>query len=245
MTGTAFDKLAERYDQIWSRSAIGHYQRDAVWRVLDPLVRSGDSMLDLGCGTGEDALHFLSRGVYVHGIDASAEMVRVARARGVDAQRLALESLEKLHGSYDCAISNFGTFNCVQRFDRVASALAQLIRPGGFLAICLMSPSCIWEIGYFLGRANPSKAFRRWRPDGCPSAIGIQVYYPSTKRLAHTFRDFKLTQWRGIGLFVPPSFVSELSEPAIAKLAALDRHVAHWPFLRAWSDHRLLLFRRI
>lgn len=85
MSATAFDRLASRYDKLWTLSSIGRHQRAAVWRVLDPLIRPGDFVLDLGCGTGEDALHFLSRGAHVHALDASAEMIRIAREKGVDA----------------------------------------------------------------------------------------------------------------------------------------------------------------
>lgn len=246
MTGTVFDNLAEGYDQIWTRSAIGNSQRQQVWRVFDGLIRAGDFILDLGCGTGEDALHLMSRGAYVHGIDASQEMVRIARAKGADAQCLPLQSLGKLHGMYDAAISNFGVFNCVQRLDRVAVALERLIRPGGHLVICVIGRVCVWETCYFLRHKLPAKAFRRWQGNGTAPSLGLRVYYPSISQLAGAFRrNFRLVSWQGIGLFVPPSFVSGFPEITIAKLTALDRRLAHWPLLRAFSDHRLLLFQRI
>jgi ubiquinone/menaquinone biosynthesis C-methylase UbiE len=81
MTAAPFDLLAERYEALWSRSAIGRLQREAVWRVVDTLFRPGDTVLDLGCGTGDDALHLMSAGVAVHGVDSSPEMVRIARGR--------------------------------------------------------------------------------------------------------------------------------------------------------------------
>ena len=57
MIAAAFDRLAPRYDQLWTRSTVGHLQREAVWRHLAPLFKPGQTALDLGCGTGEDALH--------------------------------------------------------------------------------------------------------------------------------------------------------------------------------------------
>jgi SAM-dependent methyltransferase len=246
LTGTAFDHLAARYDKIWTLSSIGRNQRQEVWRVLDPLVQAGDFVLDLGCGTGEDALHFMDRGAHVHGVDASHEMVRIARARGVDAQPLPLECIGKLRGTYDAAISNFGVFNCIQRLDRVAVALEHLIRPGGYLAICIMGRVCVWETCYFLCRGRPAKAFRRWPGSGAASSLDIQIHYPSIKQLVHTFkRNFRLLAWQGVGLCVPPSFISGFSETTIDRLAALDRRIIHWPLLRALSDHRLVLFQRL
>jgi 2-polyprenyl-3-methyl-5-hydroxy-6-metoxy-1,4-benzoquinol methylase len=140
-----FDQLAATYDAVWTESSIGRHQRNAVWRRIDPLFRPGDCVLDLGCGTGRDALRLMSRGVAVQAFDASAEMVRVALSKGVNARQLALEDLHTLSGLFDGAISNFGPLNCVGDLDSVARALGSLIRLGGHLAIILAGPFCAWD----------------------------------------------------------------------------------------------------
>src|SRR2546422_468156 len=132
MADGAFNALAWRSGELWNRSTIGRLQREAVWRRLDRLFRPGDTLLDLGCGDGEDALHFMSSGMQVHGIDSSPEMVRVACHRGVHATQLAIEELGRLKGSFDGAISNFGAFNCLGKLDDIRDPLARLIRSGGF-----------------------------------------------------------------------------------------------------------------
>lgn len=71
----------------------------------------------------------------------------------------------------------------------------------------------------------------------------VRIYYPTVRQIARAFRPgFRLTQWTGIGLFVPPSYVTGKS---ISGLAALDRKLAHLPIARAMADHRLLIFRRV
>jgi SAM-dependent methyltransferase len=244
--GPAFDQLAERYDVLWSESAIGQQQRAAVWRRIDPLFHAGDRVLDIGCGTGVDGRHLIERGIEVCGIDASKEMVRVARSRGVDANHMAAEDLGSLAGEFDGAISNFGGLNCVSDLRTVARALGRLIRLGGHVAICLAGPCCAWETAHYFARGEFSKAIRRWNPRGCDASIGVHVDYPSVRGLVRVFRqDFRLTGWYGIGLCVPPSYVDGISETNIERLAALDRRLAHLPALRALADHRLLLFRRV
>jgi len=244
--GSAFDQLAERYDHLWSESAIGRQQRAAVWRRIDPLFQTGDRVLDVGCGTGVDALHLTERGIGVCGIDASKKMVRVARSRGVEAHHLAAEDLRLLAGEFDGAISNFGALNCVSDLGAMARALGRLVRSGGHVAVCMAGPCCAWETAHYLVRGEFSKAFRRWNPRGSDASIGIHVDYPSVRRLARLFRqDFRLTRWYGIGVCVPPSYVCGISETNIEKLAAVDRRIAHRPVLRALADHRLLLFRRV
>jgi SAM-dependent methyltransferase len=244
--GAAFDKLAERYDALWSESAIGREQRAAVWRQIDLLFQSGDRVLDVGCGTGVDAIHLMERGIQVYAIDASREMARVARARGVDAHQLAAEALEELTGEFDGAISNFGALNCVSDLANVARTLGRLVRVGAHAVICLAGRCCAWETIHYLGRRDFAKAVRRWNPRGCEASLGVHVEYPSVRHLARVFQhDFRLTGWCGVGLFVPPSYVEGISDKSIRWLAAADRRLACKPVLRALADHRLLVFQRI
>src|SRR5579859_3436578 len=100
MLAAPFDRIAESYDSTWTTTAAGTSQRDAVWRIVDPLFAGGSHILDIGCGTGADAVHFTSRGVRVTAIDPSAAMVAIACAKGVDARHIAIEELD---GTFDGA----------------------------------------------------------------------------------------------------------------------------------------------
>jgi SAM-dependent methyltransferase len=86
----AFDRIACRYDEDFTDSLLGRLQREAVWRRLDGLFRSGDRILDLGCGTGADALQLARHGVQVEAIDLSARMIDAAR-RKMEAEGLAAQ----------------------------------------------------------------------------------------------------------------------------------------------------------
>lgn len=245
MSTAPFDIIAERYDALWTRSLIGRCQRAAVWNWIDPLVELGDDILDVGCGTGEDALHLQDLGARILAIDASAEMVRIARSRGVDARQLRIESLERLSGRFDGAISNFGVLNCVTNLRTVALSLARFVRSRGFLVLCLMGQSCAWEFAHFIRRGEIKTALRRWRRDGAHSSFGIDIHYPSVRTIVEAFRPaFRLVRWTGIGLCVPPSYVQGLSWKTVGGLASVDRRIAHWPLLRTLADHYLLLFKR-
>ena len=165
-----FDRLAPRYDEVWTNSAVGRLQRDAVWRHLDPLVRRGDRILDIGCGTGEDALHFAGLGGEVLALDVSPEMVRIARSRGVNARVLPMEGIHVFADAFELVLSNFGGLNCLRDLSTLCETLARLVRPQGFLAICLMSRFCLWESAYYAVRGQFKKAARRWRGAAMTSA---------------------------------------------------------------------------
>lgn len=189
---TPFDALAQSYNELWTATPRGRDQRTAVWREIDGLFRAGDRVLDLGCGTGDDALHLAGLGVEVLGIDAAPKMVEVAHSRGVDAFLLAIEDLESGAGlgpAFSGAISNFGALNCVPDLAPVAAQLARLVQPAGPVAICLMGRFCFtgWRHAAkrWLGRAQ-------WR--------GIEIYYPTSRQIRAAFAPwFALERCAAIG----------------------------------------------
>ena len=242
---SAFDRLAVRYDELWTNTTAGRLQREAVWRHLAPLFRGGENILDLGCGTGEDALHLEREGVCVQAFDGSAAMAQVARQRGVPATVLRLEDLGQLEGNFDGALSNFGALNCIANLDDLRGSLARLIRPGGCLALCVIGRFCLWETLYYLTIGEFCKASRRWSGATMSASLDLPVHYHTARRIREALDPhFTLVQSAGIGVFVPPSFVAGLSNATLTRCAAIDRRVAHLPGVRALSDHRLLIFRR-
>jgi ubiquinone/menaquinone biosynthesis C-methylase UbiE len=270
----AFDAVASRYDDTWTSSVIGRLQRESVWRAIDGMYSPGGLILDLGCGTGVDAVYLARAGFRVHATDISAAMLQATRKRlereGItDEVTFGLGALEDLsvlkqRGPFDGAISNFGAINCVKDLPGVASSLAQLIRPGGRLVLCSMGCFCVWESLWYLLHAQPGKAFRRWSgvapakasaevPNDAHGVVGashgFEVFYPTVTEIASAFRkNFRLIHLRGVGVFVPPSYLegwARASPAVLRRLGRLDLLVGAWPGLRAAGDHRLLIFLRI
>jgi ubiquinone/menaquinone biosynthesis C-methylase UbiE len=239
-----FDRIATSYRNLWDESDAGGLQRNAVRRCMEPLVRAGDRILDLGCGTGEDALRLADLGAVVTGIDASPEMVRIARSRGVDATVCRIENVTGPAASFEGAVSNFGALNCVRDLPALRAPLARLIAPGGYLVICVMGRFCLWETVWYLVRGDIGKAVRRWK-GSADSSLGPRVYYPSIGQIAESFSPaFRLDKIAGIGILVPPSFVRGLPRDLTRRFARIDRRIAGWPVSRALGDHRVLIFRR-
>jgi len=79
--GRAFDSIAETYDQLFTNSKVGRAQRDVVWQRAAHLFPCGGRILELNCGTGEDAVFLAERGIEVTACDASVLMIHQARAR--------------------------------------------------------------------------------------------------------------------------------------------------------------------
>jgi SAM-dependent methyltransferase len=193
-----FDALADSYAELWSDSSQGTEQRQQVWHAIGNLFSTGDSILDLGCGPGDDAVHFARRGVRVTAIDASRPMVEKARAQGVDALHLPIEQLSKLPGPFDGALSNFGALNCVADIDEFSRNLGGLLRPGASFALCVLSRFWWRESLRFALRLNFSKAARRW--SGRSRWRGMDIYYRSTGQWTRALAPhFSLTRRVPIG----------------------------------------------
>jgi cyclopropane fatty-acyl-phospholipid synthase-like methyltransferase len=115
----------------------------AIVRLAEQGVIGGD-VIDVGCGTGENALYLASRGLVVVGVDAAptaiARAAEKARQRGsaatfLVADTLALDGLERQFDmAIDCGL--FHTFSDTQRvaFER---SLHATLRPGArYLLLC-------------------------------------------------------------------------------------------------------------
>jgi ubiquinone/menaquinone biosynthesis C-methylase UbiE len=258
--GRAFDRIAGEYDDVFTRSCVGRAQRRLVHRELDAAFRPGSRILDINCGTGEDALHMSARGIDVLACDASPAMIDVCREKQARAGCTlpaaflvcANESLDTLAeiGPFDGALSNFGGLNCTSDLSEVGRILAALVRPGGAVFLCVMSRVCAWEIAWHVLTAQWRKAFRRLpsEPTATIGGLTIRLYYSSVRQIAAAWAPwFRLEHCRGVGLFVPPSWLEPVfrNRPRTLRfLEWLDSHFGAWPVLRNFADHTLLRFER-
>jgi ubiquinone/menaquinone biosynthesis C-methylase UbiE len=260
-TVLAFDSLAARYDDLFTRSMIGRAQRGAVWKVLADRFEPGAQILELNCGTGEDALFLAQREVSVLACDASRAMIKTARQRmqseypsaPIQFKLLPTEQLSKLgpRQLFDGVLSNFSGLNCVADLHQTARDLAALVRMGAPVLICLSTRFCLSEMMWFLLHGQVRKAFRRASGMATAKVDGftVMVHYPTLRALKKMFSPyFSLRSCTGIGVAVPPSYL----EPWVRKyprvlsvLCLIDKGIARLPWLRTVGDHMLIHFERV
>ena len=270
MTPAPFDTVAAEYDAAFTEHRLGRWLRAAVWEHLDAAFAPGNHVLDLGCGTGEDAVHLAQRGVRIHATDGSSAMIDLARHKAllqgvgdhIIFSQLDLNTLDSNHPptpphshtptqKYDGAFSNFGALNSLPDRRPLAEALARWIRPGGRLVLVVMGPWCLWEWGWYLAQGRLRTASRRFRSGGL-ARVGegatMRVWYPSPRRLRKEFGPyFRPVQTIGIGVLLPPTFGRDLVDRRpgfFERLAALDRRAGR-VFPGTWlNDHYLTIFER-
>ncbi len=124
------------------RWEIGRPQQ-ALLEVADQIV---GTILDCGCGTGENALYFAKRGHQVTGIDFLAEPIRLAKQkaseRGLTATFLQMDALAlpEFPKLFDTALDS-GLFHVFSDDDRrrYIDGLASVLKPGGRLFLLCFS----------------------------------------------------------------------------------------------------------
>lgn len=173
---TSHERLAGR---PWDAS---YADGPAPWDIGEPqpavlhLAAEGafaGTVLDAGCGTGDNALHVASLGLPVLGVDVAGTAVSIARekaaARGIDADfvvadALRLDGLDRVFDTVlDCGL--FHTFDRDERRRYVAS-LASATHRGGTLHVLCFADAAPERGPHPVGREELSAAFEArgdWR----------------------------------------------------------------------------------
>jgi SAM-dependent methyltransferase len=240
----AYDAIATEYDaqvegDAWMRRALHtHYRR---------VFRSGDRVLDVGCGTGTDAIALARVGVRVVGVDASAVMVERFRDKLsaaqevsdlVDARVLRIEELTLLDPErFDGLISAFAALSTLNDLSKFAQDAARLVRPGGRLVLHMLNRFSLWEwLGYVARRDWPA-AHRVGRLRGRLFTIGGQnvphtLYFPCETYRRFFARHFALRSAYGLGALRPPHTVHRIPASVVRALEWLDVRTGAWPLLK-------------
>jgi len=251
----AFDELAPDYDETFSDSALGRTLRSLVWSRLEHVFRPSQRVLELGCGTGVDALALARRGVEVVAIDASQGMIQVARQKAAQPGRVAFHCLpmEQLaaafHGQlFDGVLSNFGAINCVRDPGALVNDVANCLRPGAHLVWVVMGRHVPWEWTWFLLQGHWSKAWRRLARGGV-SWRGLNIHYPTPGELVRLLRPhFRIERIAPLGVALPPSYAGEwlAQRPRLSKvLTALEHRAQGWSALAGLADHYIVEASRL
>ena len=108
--------------------AFVHGLADGVLEWLD--VQPDEYVLDLGCGDGHLTKRIAGCCAHVLGVDASAEMVKAARERGVEAEHAKAEELPFRDATFDAVFSN-AVLHWVRDQERMMQQVHRVLKPGG------------------------------------------------------------------------------------------------------------------
>jgi SAM-dependent methyltransferase len=260
-TRDAFDSVAPDYDGPRGNNSLIQDMRAEMWRWLDVAFPRPSRLIDLGCGTGLDAVRMARLGHFVTATDWSPLMVQRTQGRverenlGERVQVVAVGGQELQHlpntAAYDGVYSNLGPLNCVPDLRAVSRECARLVRPGGKLVFTVVGRVCPWEIAHYLLRGKWQRATVRLTHNAVPVGMNhhtIWTRYYGPRELYRAFRaHFRLRSFRGVCVFAPPPYLASFRERHpdwYSRLWRLDRLTSGWPVLRALGDHFLIVLER-
>jgi SAM-dependent methyltransferase len=119
--------------QTWSAVSYDEHARfvsDLAGGVIDWLhAKTGERILDLGCGDGVLTAELAATGAEMVGVDASEDFVRTCRARGLDVRLMDGEALT-FDNEFDAVFSN-AALHWMTRPERVIAGVAKALKPRG------------------------------------------------------------------------------------------------------------------
>jgi ubiquinone/menaquinone biosynthesis C-methylase UbiE len=208
--------------------------------------RPGERVLDVGCGTGIDAIALARRGIRVVGIDASAGMIAQATGKvaaaglshSIEVRHLPIQDLQRLAGErFDGLISAFASLSSVPDLTAFAADAARLLRPAGRAILHLLNRFSSWEwLGHVRDR-NWTNARRVGRLTTRHFTIGGQAVSHSMYYAGEAYRrffaaDFALRRAYGLGAIRPPHTVRRVPGQVARTLEWLDVRSGGLPLLR-------------
>lgn len=183
----------------------------AALDLLDP--QRGERILDVGCGDGRLTKRIAEAGAAVTGIDSSLDMVRAAKANGVDA--LVVDAADmNFDAEFDAGFSN-AALHWMRDRDAVADGVFRALKRGGRFA---------GEMG---GDGNLAKL-----REALDDELIIRGYAPPTAAINwYPSPEAFAAVYEGAGF-------AEVDARLIERPTAIEHGVAQWvtTFRRGWLD---------
>jgi ubiquinone/menaquinone biosynthesis C-methylase UbiE len=256
-----FDHIAGTYDSVFTRSAIGQLQRKHVWKYLEKVIPelSGLEMLELNCGTGEDALMFSDKGFNIIATDVSTEMLKVTEQKAerysmqhkISSHYLDLESFSEtlFDKKFDLIFSNFGGLNCVspEALQKVFQKIPMMLNEGGRFICVIMPKFCLWESIYYFAKFKFGEIFRRYTSHEVIANLHgtmLKTWYYSPSQVRNwTKNNFEVVRTQPVGITLPPSYLDTFflrKKKFLISLHQLEKKVNRYSMFSGMADHFII-----
>jgi ubiquinone/menaquinone biosynthesis C-methylase UbiE len=258
----AFDSASEEYDFTISHNFINTWIRKRSINELLPLVKPDDVLLEIGCGTGAEAIQISKRVRQIIATDISQGMLNLLRRKisakklesivPVQARAAKISSIAPLldGGKVRIAYSFNGALNLEPDIEKFPLELSKVVDKGGYFVCSVRNILCLSETIAHAAVFQLDKIAPRRKQPTMVSVGGIDVpaFYYSTKFMSRLFGPyFKLKKLVGLPAFLPPAYLNDYCirfRPVTSLLEKLETVLAdRFPFNRL-SDQTLFVFQR-
>jgi ubiquinone/menaquinone biosynthesis C-methylase UbiE len=264
MSGKYYDEVGDYYDadandfdaRYWNNPILQQMRqafREEVCRF------NGQTILEIGCGTGLDLVHFATifPEKQIFGIDISAEMVRLSDERrvksgctNIEVRQGSAEHIEALFAGqqFDLIYVFFGALNTVENLPEAAQTLRKLLRPEGTMVLTFVNKWYLPGIALELLRLRFSRAFARIKPvwGGYSPVKFLPSRCYSPRQVKHAFEGLTLLTQKGFSIVHPAWYYTGINR----RLGKLRKYLwktdlfLNKTFLWHFGEYTLFVFRK-
>ncbi len=214
-------QFAERYnrgllDPFGDCFAYSRHRLDSLLYRLVPASGKGESLIDVGCGTGNYVKQFMQRGFTVSGADGSEEMLAYARKSNpsADLRPGRVDALPFSNATFDFAIS-IEVLRYLPDPSPCLTEIARVLKPSG---VAIVTAAPLFSLNFYPLVNRVARKFQS------SHLVNLKQYFSTSKNLRQRLHRAGFQQVAAYGVYYGPvNWVERLLPPLTSS------------FLRAWE----------
>jgi ubiquinone/menaquinone biosynthesis C-methylase UbiE len=260
----AFDSAAEEYDFTISNNYINTWIRKKTIKELLKYVSPEHRLLEIGCGTGQEAVEISRYVKTIIATDVSKKMIELlslkVRAKKLESKiipvRLAASEIDKISEMFpDIKINGCysfnGPLNCEPKIRTFVKHLWKILEPPGYFVCSIRNTICATEeISHIFSLQLDKLSPRKHQPIMVSvGGMDIPAFYYTPSIFVNIFKPyFKVEKIIGLPTFLPPAYLNDYYvrlRQYTSLLEKIDDLLSpHFPFNR-FGDQNLFVFKKV
>ncbi len=251
-----FSEASSIYDKKILSNFINVNIRASEMSILLKHSKTGMKVLEIGCGTGEEAGQFIREtGNEIVCLDVSDGMINFARNKmeklGISDKFTSVKrpasEIGLIGDCFDLIYSFNGALNTEPRIRESANGIYNSLKNNGVLIFSIRNRRCLGEFLLYFILGKNERIRDRLGETTYVEVVGKKVksQYYSPNEILSIFERFKLIQKKGLAIILPPYLAEKISSRFVKRLVTfLENVLSSLPFFSSLGDEVIYVFRK-